>query len=99
MPLDAGLSAGRNLLLSQVLTPFVMLLDDDLVWNDNTLPQLIEVMESHPELDLVAGEIGGNFAGLMHAQNELLYLMKGNRGMLIIFKNTYTHTQILIFIL
>ena len=52
---DVGLSAGRNLLLEHVDTPYFILLDDDLVFVEQTrIECLLMLLERH-SLDLVAG--------------------------------------------
>eukprot|EP00026_Physarum_polycephalum_P005593 Phypoly_transcript_05628.p1 GENE.Phypoly_transcript_05628~~Phypoly_transcript_05628.p1 ORF type:complete len:606 (-),score=86.45 Phypoly_transcript_05628:21-1838(-) len=82
MPYDSGLSSGRNLMISQVETMYVLLLDDDFLWGKNILSQFISVMERHPHLDLVGGRAGLDFAGLMQVHNNTLFLVKGNKGIL-----------------
>lgn len=53
LPYDVGLSAGRNYLVSQVETPYVLLLDDDFVFTaDTDIQQLHDGLAS---ADVVAG--------------------------------------------
>lgn len=56
MPLDSGLSAGRNLLVSQAETPLVMMLDDDTIFQaDTRIEWAIEILNRFPYIDLVVG--------------------------------------------
>lgn len=56
MPYDSGLSAGRNLLVSKVTTPYMVLLDDDFIFTEATR---LEVLQAHVKTgyDLVAGVV------------------------------------------
>lgn len=59
MPFDSGVSAGRNLILDQVETPFIMVLDDDFIFTGKTrLEYLYQSIAEH-DLDLVAGKVDG----------------------------------------
>lgn len=59
MPFDSGVSAGRNLILDQVETPFIMVLDDDFIFTSKTrLEYLYQSIVKH-NLDLVAGKVDG----------------------------------------
>eukprot|EP00026_Physarum_polycephalum_P013780 Phypoly_transcript_14221.p1 GENE.Phypoly_transcript_14221~~Phypoly_transcript_14221.p1 ORF type:complete len:247 (+),score=37.60 Phypoly_transcript_14221:201-941(+) len=82
MPYDSGLSAGRNLMISQVETMYVLLLDDDFLWDSKILTHFLHVMRLHPHLDLVGGRAGLDFSGLMYTLRDTLFLVKGNRGVL-----------------
>lgn len=56
MPHDSGLPAGRNLLLREADTPFVVTCDDDFVFRaDTRLELLTGVLEADPTIDIVAG--------------------------------------------
>ena len=58
MPYDSGVSAGRNLALSRVTTPYVVTLDDDFVFNDKTkLERWLEILENNTEIDIVGGQV------------------------------------------
>jgi glycosyltransferase involved in cell wall biosynthesis len=58
MPYDSGISAGRNEGLRQVATEYVLLLDDDVVFFRHTrLGQALALMERHPEIDIMGGEL------------------------------------------
>lgn len=56
LPFDSGLSYGRNFLLEKVETKYVMVLDDDTVFTDDTeLAWPLRVLEEHHDIDLVGG--------------------------------------------
>lgn len=82
MPYDSGLSAGRNLMTSQVQTRYMLLLDDDFLWDPAVFDQFVRVMEEHPYLDLVGGRAGLHFAGFLHIFNSTLFLLQGKHGIL-----------------
>lgn len=77
MPTDSGLSAGRNLLISQTTSTHVLLLDDDFSWRPEIIPWFIRVMNNYPWLDMVGGRAGLNFAGkfIVDNQTETLFLI------------------------
>eukprot|EP01108_Squamamoeba_japonica_P005179 TRINITY_DN4070_c0_g1_i1.p1 TRINITY_DN4070_c0_g1~~TRINITY_DN4070_c0_g1_i1.p1 ORF type:complete len:215 (-),score=46.99 TRINITY_DN4070_c0_g1_i1:25-669(-) len=56
---DVGLSAARNALVERATTPFVVLLDDDFVFDQRTdIAALLRVLEESPDqLDIVAGSL------------------------------------------
>jgi glycosyltransferase involved in cell wall biosynthesis len=55
MAFNSGASAGRNLLLRQVTTPYMLLCDDDFVFDDRTdINRLRDLIDSF-ELDLIGG--------------------------------------------
>uniref|UniRef100_A0A8C6WWX0 Glycosyltransferase 2-like domain-containing protein n=1 Tax=Neogobius melanostomus TaxID=47308 RepID=A0A8C6WWX0_9GOBI len=54
MPPAQGWFAGRNLAVSQVTTKYFLWADDDFLFTKDTkIEKLVEVMEAHPELDVV----------------------------------------------
>lgn len=56
LPSDGGVSAGRNILFDHLQTPYLVPLDDDFVFTGRTrLETLVETMESHPHIDILAG--------------------------------------------
>jgi glycosyltransferase involved in cell wall biosynthesis len=58
MPYDSGISAGRNEALRRVTTEYVIILDDDLVFFRRTrLEDALDLMVSHPEIDIMGGEL------------------------------------------
>jgi len=74
MPYDSGVSAGRNLALSKVDTPFVVTLDDDFVFNGRTrLERWLQILES-TSLDLVGGNVDGhpNYHASLHIVDDAL---------------------------
>ncbi|XP_061082545.1 beta-1,4 N-acetylgalactosaminyltransferase 2-like isoform X1 [Conger conger] len=61
MPPAQGWFAGRNLAVSQVTTKYFLWVDDDFLFTDKTkIEKFVEIMESLPELDVVAGSVNGN---------------------------------------
>jgi glycosyltransferase involved in cell wall biosynthesis len=58
MPYDSGISAGRNEGLRHVTTPYVLVLDDDFVFYRHTgLIPALRLMERHPQIDIVGGQL------------------------------------------
>jgi len=82
LPFDSGVSAARNLMISQVQSKYVLLLNDDFLWDQTILNHFIHVMQLHPHLDMVGGRADKEYAGILHLENETLYLVEGNRGIL-----------------
>lgn len=56
-PEDEGISASRNFLVSQCSRPFVLLLDDDMVWLDRTEIQSLYDALLEGGFDLAGGEV------------------------------------------
>uniref|UniRef100_A0A6I8N259 Beta-1,4-N-acetyl-galactosaminyltransferase 2 (SID blood group) n=1 Tax=Ornithorhynchus anatinus TaxID=9258 RepID=A0A6I8N259_ORNAN len=60
MPFGKGWFAGRNLAVSQVTTKYVLWVDDDYIFtNDTKIDRLVDVLEN-TDLDVVGGRVGGN---------------------------------------
>ncbi len=58
MPYDSGVSAGRSEALKQVTTPYMILLDDDFIFNRHTqISPLLEKLETNREIDIIGGEV------------------------------------------
>jgi hypothetical protein len=58
MPYDSGISAGRNEGLEHVTTPYVLVLDDDVVFYRRTrLAAALALMERHSEIDIMGGQL------------------------------------------
>jgi len=58
IPYDSGVSAGRNEALRHVETRYVLVMDDDFVFYRHTdLEASLAIMENHPEIDIVGGEV------------------------------------------
>jgi len=78
MPFDSGLSAGRNLALSKVTTPYFVLLDDDLVFTEKTHLELwLQILENTP-INIVAGNKGDcHFEGTFQLKNGVLTHVPG----------------------
>ncbi len=75
MPYDSGLSAARNLLVSQVTTPLFLLLDDDFSWRATLVLEFLSVLQKHPYLDIIGGQAGLPFAGKLQVSGKTLLLM------------------------
>ncbi|XP_040047849.2 beta-1,4 N-acetylgalactosaminyltransferase 2 isoform X2 [Gasterosteus aculeatus] len=61
MPPAQGWFAGRNLAVSQVTTKYLLWVDDDFVFTEETkIEKLVEVMEALPELDVLGGTVQRN---------------------------------------
>jgi (N-acetylneuraminyl)-galactosylglucosylceramide N-acetylgalactosaminyltransferase len=77
MPYDSGVSAGRNLALSLVETPFVVTLDDDFVFVDRTrLERWLDILEN-TNLDIIGGNVDGHpnyHASLQITDDALVFL-------------------------
>jgi glycosyltransferase involved in cell wall biosynthesis len=57
LPYDSGVAEGRNRALAEVRTPFILQLDDDLVWTRRSgLGRVLASMRGHAELDIVGGQ-------------------------------------------
>jgi len=55
LPFDVGLSAGRNAMLARVQTPYLLLCDDDFVFDERTdVPRMRRLLEAN-DLDLLGG--------------------------------------------
>jgi glycosyltransferase involved in cell wall biosynthesis len=58
MPYRSGISAGRNEGLRHIASKYVLVLDDDLVFYPGTaLGEAVELMERHPEIDIMGGRL------------------------------------------
>jgi hypothetical protein len=74
MPYDSGVSAGRNLALSRVETPYVVTLDDDFIFNDRTrLESWLDILQNN-DLDIVGGNVEQhpNYHASLHIENNTL---------------------------
>lgn len=58
MSYDSGVSAGRNMAVSQVDTKYLLLLDDDFVFCRKTdLEPAVRKMDKHADVDIMGGEV------------------------------------------
>ncbi len=58
LPYNQGATVGRNEALNRVMTKYFLLLDDDFVFYRHTkLAPVHSVIESHPEIDIIGGEV------------------------------------------
>ncbi|XP_075942755.1 LOW QUALITY PROTEIN: beta-1,4 N-acetylgalactosaminyltransferase 2-like [Anarhichas minor] len=68
-----GWFAGRNLGVSQVTTKYLLWVDDDFVFTEETkIEKLVEVMEAVPELDVLGASVQGNrfYFSLIYEEGE-----------------------------
>uniref|UniRef100_A0A8C6WSU6 Glycosyltransferase 2-like domain-containing protein n=1 Tax=Neogobius melanostomus TaxID=47308 RepID=A0A8C6WSU6_9GOBI len=73
MPPAQGWFAGRNLAVSQVTTKYFLSVNDDFVFTEDTkIETFLEVMEAHPELDVVGGSVqrNHNYFSLVYDEGE-----------------------------
>ena len=79
LPFDSGLSRGRNFLLTKVNSKYTMLIDDDTIFTvESDLQSMLNILETTPEINLVAGLIKGNkHYGVMHVDGDILYKVCG----------------------
>jgi glycosyltransferase involved in cell wall biosynthesis len=58
LPYDSGIAAGRNAGLEQVVTKYVLMLDDDYVFSRHTrLEPALALMEEHAQIDVMGGQL------------------------------------------
>lgn len=58
LPYDRGVSAGRNEGLKRVATKYMLILDDDFVFDRYAgLESALAMMERHPEIDIMGGQV------------------------------------------
>jgi glycosyltransferase involved in cell wall biosynthesis len=58
LPFNSGLSAGRRAGLAHLTTPYFFLLDDDFILYRHTrLLEALALMEQHPQIDIMGGEV------------------------------------------
>ncbi len=56
MEFDSGLSAGRNLLIRKTKEPYLLFLDDDFVFTEQTrIENLVKILENNPDLGIIGG--------------------------------------------
>lgn len=83
---DIGLSAGRNLGVEKVQTPYCLLLDDDFIFTQKTkLENFVKILDD-TEFQIVAGQVldfGKKcivFKGIMSVENDTLVLDSYKKG-------------------
>lgn len=85
IPFDSGISKGRNYLVQHVKTPYVLLLDDDYCFIEETnLEKLLYVLENS-DIDIVGGRwVWKNkvhsYHGILECENGVLTHKKGSYG-------------------
>jgi GT2 family glycosyltransferase len=82
MPKDSGLSRGRNLMISQVTTRYVLLLDDDFKLSNSTLEAFLDAVGVYPDADIIGGRAGLDFSGEfeINLDQEILFLKHGSKS-------------------
>jgi len=56
LPFDCGLSYGRNFLVEKVPTKYLLLLDDDLIFiNQTKIEKFVDILDSDDRIDIVGG--------------------------------------------
>ena len=56
LPFDSGLSAGRNAMVDKAKNPFILLLDDDFVFTEQTdINKFYKILKSDKEIGIVGG--------------------------------------------
>jgi glycosyltransferase involved in cell wall biosynthesis len=82
MEFDSGLSAGRNLLIRNTKEPYLLFLDDDFIFTEQTrIGILLGILKKNPELGLIGGavrETGAirHYEGCLKLEDEVLTIDK-----------------------
>ena len=82
LPFDSGISTGRNLLLSKITTPYMLLLDDDTLFTQgDCVENMLQPILDYPEINLVAGNLMNNkYHGTYQKKgDELIRDFRGHR--------------------
>lgn len=72
---DKGLSWGRNFLVSQAKTPYVLIIDDDTVFTDNTKLEILEAKMDNSDLDMLGFECGFDYVGSYKIEKNVVHLL------------------------
>jgi hypothetical protein len=73
---DSGLTVKRNAIVKAAKTPYVLMFCDDFDANTEGYPEMltgaVDLLDMHPEIDLVGGRVGGNpyESNLVHDTKE-----------------------------
>ncbi|MFA5091708.1 MAG: glycosyltransferase [Candidatus Paceibacterota bacterium] len=58
MPFDSGLCAGRNLIVTNIATPYVLVGDDDFSYDESAgVERMLAFLDAHPDIDLIGGRV------------------------------------------
>jgi len=80
LPFESGASYGRNYMIDRVKTKYIMLLDDDTIFTENTkIEWALEVFNASKRIDLVAGRCIPDdvfYGSLLIENNNLIRDMK-----------------------
>lgn len=61
LPYDSGVCVGRNTLLKNVETPYVLVGDDDFFYTETAkADEMVAFLEAHPEFDQIGGRVSEN---------------------------------------
>ncbi|XP_078699220.1 beta-1,4 N-acetylgalactosaminyltransferase 1-like [Branchiostoma floridae x Branchiostoma belcheri] len=102
MPFASGWFGGRNLAVSQVTTPYLLWVDDDFVFTEETKLEVMVDILDNSNLDLVSGVLGGMKAvkmalipGIHHDDGFCIsYKPNQNYGQVPGFPNCYFVTRV-----
>ena len=72
---DRGLSWGRNFLVSQAKTKYVLIIDDDTVFTNHTKLETLEAIMDTKDLDILAFECGFDYIGSYHIEKDKVHLI------------------------
>jgi len=70
---DIGLSAGRNMLVDKVKTKYLVLLDDDFFFTEETKIELLKKHLEDNDLDMVGGAIRQPDGSMLHYEGAYMY--------------------------
>jgi GT2 family glycosyltransferase len=72
LPFNVGVSAGRNALVDRTSRPYLLLLDDDRVFTEDTsLEALLDVLQADPSIGVAAGSSVDNGTDLVSYEHNL----------------------------
>jgi GT2 family glycosyltransferase len=72
LPFNVGLSAGRNVLVDRTSRPYLLLLDDDRVFTEDTrIEALVAVLDADPSIGVAAGSSLDNGTDLISYEHNL----------------------------
>ena len=90
LPFNSGVSIGRNLLLSKVKTKYFITCDDDLIFDKNTIIDILYETIENTNFDIISGIMGqdNGYYGKFIIKNNKLYVDRNEKQKKIIkFKN------------
>lgn len=87
LPFDVGLSAARNILVSQATNELVFIVDDDFIFTEDSdlgylvhqvMAEQVEIAAAKSPTDMIVH--GLDYSGLMRKEGETLLIESGHRG-------------------